>query len=68
MDNTSYLNKRTSIIHNLKYINKKLKFRVQTVFLAVHYLDYIMFNVETDICHELIALSSLLLAGKLNTK
>ena len=65
-DNT-YLAKRISIIKNLQHITNKLRFRRQTFFLALSYLDYIFSNsnLTHDMKPELVGLVSLIIAGKI---
>ena len=65
-NSSNYLLKRAGIIKNLRSINKKLNFKDHTFFLALHYLDHVMLNFETQIRSELIGLCSIILAGKTN--
>ena len=65
--NNSFLSKRLSIIKNLQYITNKLKYRRQTFFLAMAYLDKIyssLCQVKLEIKPELMALCCLIVAGK----
>ena len=66
--NTSYIAKRQIIIKNLRLINKKFKFMQKTLFLAIHYMDHIMLNFETEVKPELIGLCSLIIAGNYYVK
>jgi len=63
--NNGYIIKRLSIIKNLQYITSKLKYRRQTFFLALSYLDLIFSNCTFthDFSPELIGLMSLIIAG-----
>ncbi len=64
--NNNYIIKRLSIIKNLQYITSKLKYRRQTFFLALSYLDLIFSNCTyftQDFSPELIGLISLIIAG-----
>ena len=63
--NTNYINKRFNIIKNLQYVTNKLKYRRQTFFLALSYLDniYSKASLVHDIKPELVALCCLIIAG-----
>ena len=63
----NYLSKRLSIIKNLQHITNKLKYRRQTFFLAMSYLDYILSleHESNEMKPEILALTCLVLAGKL---
>ena len=64
--NSNYLSLRISIIKNLQYITNKLKFRRQTFFLALFYLDLIFSKINVELKPELAGLTCLILAGKNN--
>ena len=63
--NTNYLSKRLSVIKNLQFITNKLKFRRQTFFLALFYIDLIYTNKNLDLKPEMLGLTCLILAGKI---
>lgn len=63
--NNTYILKRLNIIKNLQYITSKLKYRRQTFFIALSYLDFIFSNFShaSDLIPELTGLISLIIAG-----
>jgi hypothetical protein len=60
-----YIRDRNFLIGLIKSINYKLRFKFQTFFLAVYYMDLI-YNTHkiTEFEKELIAITCLMLAGK----
>ena len=66
LNHSGYILKRINIIKNLQYITNKLRFRRQTFFLALSYLDYIFSNplVNNEMKPEIVALTALVMAGK----
>jgi hypothetical protein len=60
-----FLHKRQDLIKNMKVICRKFRFRDQSFYLGVHYLDIILSNNTIEVKIELVALCCLILAGKL---
>jgi hypothetical protein len=60
-----YIRDRNTLISLIKSLNYKLRFKFQTYFLAIHYMDLIFTNTKiTDTNKELVAISCLMLSGK----
>lgn len=65
--NQNYMAKRQGIIKKLQIMTNKLKFRRQTFFVTLYFLDHI-FREEFDtfdLDAELIALNLLIIAGRI---
>lgn len=61
--NKHYMTKRTEIIQNLFHIYLKLRLNKQSLYLAICYMDYILFSMTIDIKYELLGVCCLLIAG-----
>ena len=66
--NKYYLVKRSEIIQNLFHITQKLKFSKQSLYIAISYMDYILFSMSLDIKYELLGLCCLIIASKIQIK
>jgi hypothetical protein len=62
--NSHYLVKREELIRNIRIIFNKLKFRNQTFYLSILYMDLILTSTH-DTKMELISFACLILAGKI---
>ena len=60
----SYMSKRSNIIQILESLCSKLKFRNQTLYLALYLIDIIYVNKRSKLDYELTSVSCLLLAGR----
>lgn len=65
--NSHYLFKREELIRNIRVIFNKLKFRNQTFYLSILFMDLILTSTH-DTKMELISYACLILAGKFDLK